>query len=267
MRWMLLSSAHFNPRTRVGCDSGQTVPRYQLYKFQSTHPRGVRLGPIFLKIAQSVFQSTHPRGVRPVWGPLGSKITQISIHAPAWGATSDPGAVKGSRTISIHAPAWGATPISVGCLKGAGSFQSTHPRGVRPGVITMGYAFFMISIHAPAWGATKTEVREARTWRISIHAPAWGATSACVYAFFSVGISIHAPAWGATFQRRGFTSTTGFQSTHPRGVRLPPVYTHFFQWVFQSTHPRGVRRPGSRTSFTGWYFNPRTRVGCDNRID
>ncbi len=56
--------------------------------------------------------------------------------------------------ISIHAPAWGATYYD---LRGGGfgnRFQSTLPRGERPvrgaGLVVQS----VISIHAPAWGAT-----------------------------------------------------------------------------------------------------------------
>ena len=34
---------HFNPRTRVGCDSGRRLSCFLLRIFQSTHPRRVRL--------------------------------------------------------------------------------------------------------------------------------------------------------------------------------------------------------------------------------
>ena len=33
----------------------------------------------------------------------------VSIHAPAWGATSTANSRHHSREVSIHAPAWGAT--------------------------------------------------------------------------------------------------------------------------------------------------------------
>ncbi len=76
----------FNPRTRVGCDHittahqladglvsihapawGATAYQYvagYVTKFQSTHPRGVRLLPQIGADAIIRFQSTHPRGVR-----------------------------------------------------------------------------------------------------------------------------------------------------------------------------------------------------------
>ena len=81
---------------------------------------------------------------------------------------------------------------------------------------------------------------------------------------------------------------TGFQSTHPRGVRLTiqtlsvgeenfNPRTHVgcdwninCDWSalggeFQSTHPRGVRRRCCPCWYLTRYFNPRTHVGCDAR--
>ena len=37
-------------------------------------------------------------------------------------------------------------------------FQSTHPRGVRPGVVRARQRHLPVSIHAPAWGATSRDV-------------------------------------------------------------------------------------------------------------
>jgi len=100
-----------------------------------------------------------------------------------------------------------------------------------------------ISIHAPSWGATCTfsKLRDVRG--ISIHAPSWGATMHVEGYAAIFEISIHAPSWGATrivgtivqtaidFNPRTLVGCdghaensshreAGFQSTHPRGVRL-----------------------------------------------
>ena len=56
-----------------------------------------------------------------------------------------------------------------------------------------------------------------------------------------LAVSIHAPAWGATFCRAYGRGASGFQSTHPHGVRL---------------------KKGHRASIVR-SFNPRTRMGCD----
>ena len=146
-----------------------------------------------------MFQSTHPRGVRP---PVpGGVFTGhvVSIHAPAWGATRMFQSCPLYGPVSIHAPAWGATHDLAGIVVTQGRFQSTHPRGVRPGRAAPSPSRASVSIHAPAWGATaeKGEMRarlmgfNPRT-RVGCDA-VWqkGGASAPV-------VSIHAPAWGAT---------------------------------------------------------------------
>ena len=54
----------------------------------------------------------------------------ISIHAPAWGATYHPECSLQLRNISIHAPAWGATVVWNELAESA-AFQSTLPHGER----------------------------------------------------------------------------------------------------------------------------------------
>ena len=101
-------------------------------KFQSTHPRGVRRANKVRTGATSGFQSTHPRGVRLMFDFLKKKETQVSIHAPAWGATST---------------VWWLRAVYR-------KFQSTHPRGVRREEMVKEVMEMIVSIHAPAWGAT-----------------------------------------------------------------------------------------------------------------
>ena len=192
-----------------------------LYAFQSTLPRGERPNPRCFIKWKRLFQSTLPRGERHVYSWDARIFFDISIHAPARGATLihnscdvflfnfNPRSREGSdatlrflgclyRKISIHAPARGAT-----------SFSPQYP------------ILSPISIHAPARGATwrvwkpygsaqdfNPRSREGSDWDrtckscqdrwISIHAPARGATKdACVQCVYST-ISIHAPARGAT---------------------------------------------------------------------
>ena len=145
------------------------------------------------------FQSTHPRGVRPGWSWLGIMPWDVSIHAPAWGATF-----------------W-----AMFCSAPYPMFQSTHPRGVRRRrCLCYGY-------RGPCFNP-RTRVGCDRADILPVKA------------------------------------RPGFQSTHPRGVRLADDTVRALIAEFQSTHPRGVR-PGPETSaFTlSASFNPRTRVGCD----
>ena len=101
--------SHFNPRTHVGCDGAST----HMFRF-------------FVQ-----FQSTHPRGVRPLKMLQGLGASDISIHAPTWGATDRHRRHQTACRISIHAPTWGATEVH-------GDERATYA----------------ISIHAPTWGAT-----------------------------------------------------------------------------------------------------------------
>ena len=68
-------------------------------------------------------------------------LENVSIHAPAWGATSwcPPSGLRPPR-VSIHAPAWGATS------------PDDNLTGIE-----------IVSIHAPAWGATTSDMRLAST--------------------------------------------------------------------------------------------------------
>ena len=166
-------------------------------------------------------------------------------------------------------------------------FQSTHPRGVRPVLYPCVLCQIPISIHAPARGATLCSTLCLLGICISIHAPARGATRVEDTLIPDTRISIHAPARGATSSARVTVGCGEFQSTHPRGVRLPSVRrsalpAHFNPRTregcdralrlcnrarprFQSTHPRGVRQAAYTMRHGNRYFNPRTREGCDIR--
>ncbi len=105
---------NFNPRSREGSDCSRVRLGGRLCIFQSTLPRGERLAS------------------RPV--PLPS--LQISIHAPARGATPSGRDTGSLSPISIHAPARGATYHPGSCCI-AVKFQSTLPRGERPSPVAM----------------------------------------------------------------------------------------------------------------------------------
>ena len=145
----------FNPRTRVGCDRDPDRPGAHSPRF---NPR-TRVG------CDAVFSLPCKR------------LVEVSIHAPAWGATTKRHPMARCGCVSIHAPAWGATRARergingawcfnprtrVGCdalcvltVIVASSFQSTHPRGVRhAAAINQANYEHQVSIHAPAWGAT-----------------------------------------------------------------------------------------------------------------
>ena len=82
-----VKNGNFNPRSREGSD-------HRLCK---------------IRTCQTIFQSTLPRGERRICGTMLCSDVNISIHAPARGATTMSYKLMQNIRISIHAPARGAT--------------------------------------------------------------------------------------------------------------------------------------------------------------
>ena len=163
----------------------------------------------------------------------------VSIHAPAWGATHNHRGTSILAKVSIHAPAWGAT----------NEFDFEQP-------------LQDVSIHAPAWGATRFDLVNLKSFYVSIHAPAWGATSIilgiCIFRMFQ---STHPHG----VRPNDCTTGCDWSSFNPR-TRMGCDSTKTFSAVpngFQSTHPHGVRHDFDFTQLVRDSFNPRTRMGCD----
>ena len=76
--------------------------------FQSTLPRGERQLQPISGYCVSSFQSTLPRGERPSWSYCRQSRRRFN---PRSRVGSDYTGVRrrGNRNVSIHAPAWGAT--------------------------------------------------------------------------------------------------------------------------------------------------------------
>ena len=165
-------------------------------KFQSTLPRGERLKLVGEELT-SLFQSTLPRGERRAAPPPTRRNTSFNPRSREgsdgpWQDYPNP-----CPDVSIHAPARGATyPVPEQSLQVA-EFQSTLPRGERHAVAWHGKrtvcfnprsregsddsrwylcAYYKVSIHAPARGATQENSHHHQSGPVSIHAPARGAT-------------------------------------------------------------------------------------------
>ena len=173
--------------------------------FQSTHPRGVRReenAPA--RPTTNAFQSTHPRGVRPFAFRAYNYIVNVSIHAPAWGATHDPGSgpARWNGFQSTH-PRGVRRPVRVLCAREV-QFQSTHPRGVRR-------AFYYLDGGSIQFQSTHPRgVRRRRRIMDSLALSGFNPRT-------RVGCDEKKNAAHLRLQR--------FQSTHPRGVRLPTPAT------------------------------------------
>jgi len=213
--------------------------------FQSTHPRGVRPATTRrISCPHFEFQSTHPRGVR-----LGFK-SRLRHHNFSFNPRTREGCdatrinYGGIRLqVSIHAPARGATMAPLAKAARIRMFQSTHPRGVRLCTGIYKSLFQQVSIHAPARGATQLGYRYYTAVGVSIHAPARGATAIARENWSSLEVSIHAPARGATAVFLVAFQIFYFVSIHApaRGATWLIKQAPTRDRLFQSTHPRGVR--------------------------
>ena len=82
------SPCSFNPRARLGRNFLHTTSPAVVTLFQSTRPRGARPSPRNVRPCPLLFQSTRPRGARLLDCNSYTDSALVSIHAPAWGATS-----------------------------------------------------------------------------------------------------------------------------------------------------------------------------------
>ena len=104
-------------------------------------------------------------------------FSNVSIHAPAKGATTTAAPAHSLPMVSIHAPAKGATLPRRATFVLQSQFQSTLPRRERHSWHGAHDLICRVSIHAPAKGATVSNpFRSAQSFTVSIHAPAKGAT-------------------------------------------------------------------------------------------
>jgi len=171
-------------------------------------------------ISRRTFQSTRPRGARRKCVSGSRSCARFNPRARV-GRDLTLRPVFQRLDVSIHAPAWGAT-IERANQYTQKEFQSTRPRGARRAYVKAGVSNRCfnprarvgrdrimgragrgdcVSIHAPAWGATAKVGRRRVGEHVSIHAPAWGATLPLGHQILLQHVSIHAPAWGATSQR------------------------------------------------------------------
>ena len=213
---------YFNPRSREGSDHISVLCSDSLFRFQSTLPRRERPVRPFTPLSAHTFQSTLPRRERHGSPGPHRDEKNISIHAPAKGATQS--------YLTWQPSAEHFNPRSrEGSDRGAPLTRRTrwhfNPRSREGSDCCMSPTFqrSKISIHAPAKGATQMAVPFLYRQRHFNPRSREGsdATSACaVYGmrYFNprsregsdiselhfprnlLRISIHAPAKGATLK-------------------------------------------------------------------
>ena len=209
----------FNPRAREGRDAS-SASILQLYKsFQSTRPRGARRTAKMERLSPMLFQSTRPRGARPASTFRNVRRSCFNPRARE-GRDAKPSTLpENPQQVSIHAPARGATKSPIREIAAMSCFNPRAREG-------RDRSSRMPAAHPTCFNPRAREGRD-REWLggpelfcfVSIHAPARGATSVDQAPCLQVNVSIHAPARGATANRLRGRSCGLFQSTRPRGAR------------------------------------------------
>ena len=136
----------------MGCDVTNDAIAVDVLLFQSTHPHGVRLRAIHSSHSPHGFNPRTRMGCDPAF-TLGKTLNCSFNPRTRMGCDLVTALGQRGREVSIHAPAWGATSVGRRMVVTTW-FQSTHPHGVRLSRLPQKEEKYGVSIHAPAWGAT-----------------------------------------------------------------------------------------------------------------
>ena len=235
----------FNPRSRVGSDVRQRRSRRQSQQFQSTLPRGERPAALHREPADASFNPRSRVGSDHADLRWRRPTVQVSIHAPAWGATRESTTSLRRRSVSIHAPAWGATgPGSRFRLR----IRSFNPRSRvgsdrrHPGD----------SAPSSSFNPRSRVGSDAPRGRYNVQA------STMFQSTLPRGERRSAPSVDRQLAR--------FQSTLPRGERLSAIRPDRSMPCFNPRSRVGSDRVSGHAERGDASFNPRSRVGSDEPV-
>ena len=275
--------ARFNPRPRTGGDTAANFADYlqavsirapargataatvwgvTLNLFQSAPPHGGRLGVETSTEESQEFQSAPPHGGRHRHTGRVRRLDDVSIRAPARGATGVPLPLCETAPVSIRAPARGATPcgevsddldvVSIRApARGATPaqrqgkkedlFQSAPPHGGRPRVVRSRTTWTLFQSAPPHGGRLLPSVRVRR--RICFNPrPRTGGD------FGPVCRSSRTPSFNPRPRTGGDADDCVLGRVHAVSIRAPA---------------RGATRVSLASRRSGCRFNPRPRTGGD----
>ena len=165
-------------------------------EFQFTRPQGARLQITTHPLEKSLFQFTRPQGAR--------RVEHLALMAPG--------------DVSIHAPARGATRTTAAPGTPGGWFQFTRPQGARHAA-AMREALVMVFQFTRPQGARPLTLRRRRVKQRFNSRARKGRDEDGRQDGYEVRVSIHAPARGATGVTMNAQSVSMFQFTRPQGAR------------------------------------------------
>ena len=230
-------------------------------EFQFTLPHGER--PYFALASEKAlrFQFTLPHGERPRnraphRHALGfNSRSRMGSDMRAWAAF-----LRGE--VSIHAPAWGATRQRDDLAVVGEGFNSRSRMGSDLGDLGMRGQLARFNSRSRMGSDPTTSCGGATSARFNSRSR-MGSDVPSTAGCRRFAVSIHAPAWGATYQHPGIPANAGFQFTLPHGERLKAGDINALTNLFQFTLPHGERRLGPDDGLDVARFNSRSRMGSD----
>jgi len=166
----------FNPRPRAGGDVPELATKGYNSEFQSTPPRGGRHACCGSRMFWFDVSIHAPARGATMWARVFGRRSIVSIHAPARGATGGGRRFGRGAQVSIHAPARGAT---MGWTDKSGTHHSFNPRpraGGDPCPYRKFWFDYMFQSTPPRGGRRDSFPVFFHRQIVSIHAPARGAT-------------------------------------------------------------------------------------------
>ena len=143
--------------------------------FQSALPHGERLPSRPAQVSEPEFQSALPHGERPHIAIHRISGADVSIRAPAWGATCSKKRVTPSGRGFNPRSRMGSDRRRKTTSSGVGAFQSALPHGERPHRVRWPRARSRFNPRS-RMGSDARRPLDRHRHEVSIRAPAWGAT-------------------------------------------------------------------------------------------
>ena len=234
--------------------------RLQSRQFQFTLPRGERRGCRGRRTKGVSFNS-RSRGGSDLVPRLGQLGVDVSIHAPAGGATPNRGRPTRTPRFQFTLPRGERQARSR--LAGVDvQFQFTLPRGERR-YLSVSSSIIVRFNSRSRGGSDQRPSHTCTRPRVSIHAPAGGATGDARPPLRHRRFQFTLPR-GERPARATYDAVDGeFQFTLPRGERRRQSCSRKGDDAFQFTLPRGERRPAPDIVAWARGFNSRSRGGSD----
>ena len=252
----------FNSRSRMGSDAWQGRRPAHRPRFNSRSRMGSDLNRRKRGFQFRGFNSRSRMGSDPRLRGWLRGTLQFQFTLPHGERLDLPGAVGQGDQVSIHAPAWGATITDKNASTKC-KFQFTLPHGERPLVRLPREVSELFQFTLPH--GERPRRRDAPQSARGFNSRSRMGSDTVHRALRILrDVSIHAPAWGATSSGSSASSPNPFQFTLPHGERRGVSVVRLSSGRFNSRSRMGSDNRPPRRGGPWRRFNSRSRMGSDS---